>query len=132
MSDFLKILTNNRRLKAAARKASSEELEKVYAQIGVILEDRKVEEEAELLEIQEREAAREAILAQMEEAGINVDDLTSEKKVKTSKKRKSKRAVKYRYTDKSGTEYTWAGVGRAPRVFAEFKAQGKLEKYRVD
>lgn len=130
MSDFLKILTNNRRLKAATRKASAEEIEKAYAQIGVILDERKAEEEAEMVELQEREAAREAILAQMEEVGLDVEDLAGEKKAKPSK-RKSKRAIKYRYTDKSGTEHTWAGVGRAPKVFAEFKAQGKLEKYRV-
>lgn len=131
MKDFLNILTHNRRLKSAVKKATVADLEKAHDQLGLLIEEKKVEEEALLQEEQEKEAMKASILSQMQEAGLDIADLAEEKASKPRKRKTRKRAIKYRHVDKAGTEHTWAGVGRAPKVFAELKSQGKLEKYRV-
>ncbi|WP_116364030.1 H-NS family nucleoid-associated regulatory protein [Parahaliea mediterranea] len=131
MKEFLSVLTHNRRLKAAVKNASVSDLEKAFDQLGLLIEEKKVEEEAAIAEEQEKLAMKASILAQMQEAGLDISDLAQEGAKKPRKRKAGKRAIKYRFTDKSGEEHTWAGVGRAPKVFAELKAQGKLEKHRV-
>ena len=132
MSDFTDILTHGRRLQGAVKELSLEELEAVQEKLGSIIEKRK--EKALALEKAEQEKREmlASIQKQMEEAGLNVEDLqalASEKSKKTGKKR----PVKYTLTDTEGNTHSWTGIGRMPRVYKDALDSGKaLEDFAVN
>ena len=119
MSDFLDILTHGRRLQGAVKELSIEELEQVQEKLSGIIEKRKEKlVEQEKLEKEKLEKLA-AIKKQMEEAGLNVEDLQA-LNVETNKKVGKKRPVKYKLVDSKGEEHRWTGIGRAclqQRVF---------------
>ncbi|WP_088331898.1 H-NS family nucleoid-associated regulatory protein [Lacimicrobium sp. SS2-24] len=130
MSDFIKILTHARRLQAAVKELSVSELEQVSEKLADVIEKKKESEAEQRREAERKKAVRDAILRQMQEAGLDIDDLDDAAPSK-SKKSGQKRPVKYRFTDHDGKEHSWTGIGRTPKVFAQLKQQGQLEKYRV-
>ena len=129
MSDFIKILTHGRRLQSAVKVLSIKELETVNEKLQTIIEKR----ELQLLEEMEANEARDEklthIRAQLEEAGLDFEDLKSSV---PAKKTGQKRPVKYKMTDDQGREHTWTGIGRMPTVYAAVKESGQsLEQYLV-
>ena len=132
MNEFTDILTHGRRLQGAVKELSLEELEAIQVKLGSIIEKRK--EKALALEKAEQEKREKlaAIKKQMEEAGLNVEDLqalTIEKSKKTGKKR----PVKYSLTDTNGNSHPWTGIGRMPRVYKDALDSGKaLEDFAVN
>ena len=129
MSDFIKILTHGRRLHSAVKVLSIKELEAVNEKLQTIIEKR----EFHLLEEMEANEARDEklthIRAQLEEAGLDFEDLKSSV---PAKKTGQKRPVKYKMTDDQGREHTWTGIGRMPKVYAAVKESGQsLEQYLV-
>ncbi|MBN7822000.1 H-NS family nucleoid-associated regulatory protein [Bowmanella yangjiangensis] len=130
MSDFINILTHARRLQAAVRELSVTELEQVAEKLAAVIENKKEQEAEKEREQEKKQALKDAILKQMQEAGLGLEDLAGAE-ASTSKRSGQKRPVKYRFTDKSGKEHTWTGIGRIPKVFAELKEQGKLDKHSV-
>ena len=124
MSDFLDILTHGRRLQGAVKELSIEELEQVQEKLSGIIEKRKEKlVEQEKLEKEKLEKLA-AIKKQMEEAGLNVEDLQA-LNVETNKKVGKKRPVKYKLVDSKGEEHLWTGIGRMPRVYKEALDSGK-------
>lgn len=130
MSDFLKILTHARRLQAAVKELSVSELQQVSEKLADIIEKKKQFEAEQRKEAERKQAVRDAILRQMQEAGLDINDLEGSM-ASGSKKTGQKRPIKYRYTDEAGEVHTWTGIGRTPKVFAKLKQQGLLEKYSV-
>lgn len=130
MNDFVKILTHARRLQAAVKELSVSELEQVSEKLTDVIEKKKQLEAEQRKEDEKKLAARDAILKQMQEAGLNINDLDGSLAT-VSKKTGQKRPIKYRFTDDAGNEHTWTGIGRTPKVFAKLKEQGKLDKYSV-
>ncbi|BFT30502.1 H-NS family nucleoid-associated regulatory protein [Alteromonas sp. D210916BOD_24] len=131
MSEFLDILTHGRRLQGAVKELSIEELESVQEKLSSIIEKRKEKalenEKAE----QEKKEKLAAIKKQMEEAGLNVEDLQA-LNTDTNKKVGKKRPVKYKLIDKSGNEHLWTGIGRMPRVYKDALDSGKsLDEFSV-
>ncbi|GGO65328.1 H-NS histone family protein [Bowmanella pacifica] len=122
MSDFLNILTHARRLQAAVKELSTEELVSVSDKLQSIIETRKALEAEEAKELEKKAALRAALLKQMQDAGISLDELSGEA---PSAKAKVKRPVKYKLVDSEGTEHTWTGIGRMPKAFAAAQASGK-------
>ena len=101
MSDFLDILTHGRRLQGAVKELSIEELEQIQEKLSGIIEKRKEKlVEQEKLEKEKLEKLA-AIKKQMEEAGLNVEDLQA-LNVETNKKVGKKRPVKYKLVDSKG------------------------------
>ncbi|NDV90093.1 H-NS histone family protein [Alteromonas sp. 345S023] len=124
MSDFLDILTHGRRLQGAVKELSIEELETVQDKLASIVEKRKEKaKQEEQAEIEKREKLA-AIKKQMEEAGLNVEDLQALQS-DAPKKTGKKRPVKYKLTDSNGDVHPWTGIGRMPRVYKDALDSGK-------
>ena len=131
MREFLDILTHGRRLQGAVKELSIEELEQVQEKLSGIIEKRKeklLEQEKLKKEKLEKLAA---IKKQMEEAGLNVEDLQA-LNTDVNKKVGKKRPVKYKLVDETGEEHLWTGIGRMPRVYREALDSGKsLDDYAI-
>lgn len=133
MSDFLSILTHERRLRANTKELSVSELEDVKAKLTRVIEARE-EEEAELRKAEaEKQARVEAIRKQMADAGLNVEDLAPElassagKPKHAGKRKRAAKAAKYQY-DANGEKKTWTGQGRTPKVIQQALDKGKSLK----
>ena len=132
MSDFLDILTHGRRLQGAVKELSIEELEQIQEKLSGIIEKRKEKlVEQEKLEKEKLEKLA-AIKKQMEEAGLNFEDLQA-LNVETNKKVGKKRPVKYKLVDSKGEEHLWTGIGRMPRVYKDALDSGKsLDDFAIE
>lgn len=133
MSDFLNILTHERRLRANTKELSVSELEDVKAKLTRVIAARE-EEEAELRKAEADKQARvEAIRKQMADAGLNVEDLAPElaaaggKPKQASARKRAAKPAKYQY-DANGEKKTWTGQGRTPKVIQKALDQGKSLK----
>ncbi|MCV2883940.1 H-NS histone family protein [Aestuariibacter sp. AA17] len=125
MNEFLSILTHGRRLQGAVKDLSLEELTEVADKLNKIIETRRVKEE-ELRKVEKEKLDKiDAICKQLEEAGLALEDLQSTDVAKKLRKTGSKRPVKYILRDKDGSEHTWTGIGRMPKVFSQALADGK-------
>lgn len=132
MSDFLDILNHGRRLQGAVKELSIEELESIQEKIGSIIEKRKEKALAQEKAEKEKREKLAAIKKQMEEAGLNVEDLQA-LATTTQKKVGKKRPVKYKLVDNSGEEHLWTGIGRMPRVYKDALANGKsLDDFSIN
>jgi DNA-binding protein H-NS len=131
MSDFIKILTHGRRLQAAVKEIDIETLEEVAGKLLNIIENRK-QQEAELLQAEkDKQNKLDAIRKQMDDAGINWEDIAELGPARSSRLGQ-KRPVKYSYTDEEGDEHRWTGIGRMPKVFARLIEQGKsLDDFHI-
>ncbi|WP_394223995.1 H-NS family nucleoid-associated regulatory protein [Alteromonas gracilis] len=132
MSDFLDILTHGRRLQGAVKELSIEELEQVQEKLSGIIEKRKEkQQEQEKLEKEKLEKLA-AIKKQMEDAGLNMEDLQA-LNIDANKKTGKKRPIKYKLVDSQGKEHLWTGIGRMPRVYKDALDGGKtLEDYAIN
>lgn len=132
MSDFLDILNHGRRLQGAVKELSIEELESIQEKIGSIIEKRKEKVLAQEKAEKEKREKLAAIKQQMEEAGLNVEDLQA-LATTTQKKAGKKRPVKYKLVDNSGEEHLWTGIGRMPRVYKDALENGKsLDDFSIN
>ncbi|WP_417688684.1 H-NS family nucleoid-associated regulatory protein [Pseudidiomarina sp.] len=134
MSDFLDILTHGRRLKAAVKELSIQELEEVEQKLAKVIADRR-EEEAELQKLEaEKQRKIKELREAMAAAGIDAAELL-EGEVKSTAKPKRKRApkpAKYAIVDANGERKTWTGQGRMPNALKEALAKGKsLDDYLI-
>lgn len=128
MSDFLSILTHERRLKANTKDLSVADLQDVKAKLERIITARE-EEEAELRQEEEVKQARVAeIKKKMQEAGLNIEDLglggSSGSSSKEPRRKRAPKPAKYEYTD-NGERKTWTGQGRTPKVIQQALDKGK-------
>ena len=132
MSEFLDILTHGRRLQGAVKELSIGELEQVQEKLNGIIEKRKEKlAEQEKLEKEKLEKLA-AIKKQIEEAGLNMEDLQA-LNLETNKKSGKKRPVKYKLVDSEGEEHFWTGIGRMPRVYKDALDSGKsLDDYAIN
>ena len=132
MSEFLDILTHGRRLQGAVKELSIEELEQVQEKLSGIIEKRKEKALEQAKREKEKLEKLASIKKQMEEAGLNVEDLQA-LNLDTNKKAGKKRPVKYKLIDKKGEEHLWTGIGRMPRVYKDALDSGKsLDDYAIN
>ncbi|WP_258240236.1 H-NS family histone-like protein [Pseudidiomarina homiensis] len=134
MSDFLDILTHGRRLKAAVKELSIQELEQVEQKLVKVIADRR-EEQAELKKLEaEKQRKIEELREAMAAAGIDASELL-QGEVKSTSKAKRKRApkpAKYAIVDANGERKTWTGQGRMPNALKDALAKGKsLDDYLI-
>ena len=125
MSDFIKTLLRKNSLRKQCQELSGSEIEKVIADLGDILEERKAEEAAMHAEQQAKMAAIDAIRETMRSAGVDLSDLMG--MVEAAPKKQAVKA-KYQITDAQGEVHSWSGRGRTPTAFAEYMAQKGISK----
>ncbi len=115
--------------KAAANKLEIALLKKLIESLNVALEAKvkRAKDKAE----REKQHNIGRINAMLADSGLSIADLQQpaprRRRRSTKKRRGGKRgkvAPKYRLVV-DGVEHLWSGRGRAPRVFAEYFAQGK-------
>lgn len=128
MSDFTAILTHTRRLKAAVKELSLDELRDVQAKLENVIADREMEE-AELRRAEAEKSKKIAEIKQaMEAAGVDITDFVEQEGLPvTKRKTRTKRAPKppkYAIVDANGERVTWTGQGRMPNALKDALAKG--------
>ncbi|MFT4789728.1 MAG: DNA-binding protein H-NS [Paraglaciecola sp.] len=132
MNDFINILTHGRRLQGAVKELSVEELITVADKLANIIENRKMKEMEELVAQEAKQEKLDNILAQLQDAGLGVEDLRRVEPTKKSPRTGQKRPIKYKLTDNEGSEHTWTGIGRMPKVYAAALKSGQsLDHYSI-
>lgn len=132
MSEFLNILTHERRLRANTKSLSVAELVEVQEKLARVIEVREEEEKELMQQEAEKRAQIDAIKKQLDEAGLELSDLAEDDQIalKGSSKKGRKRApkpAKYAYDD-SGERKTWTGQGRTPKVIQQALDKGRSLK----
>ena len=115
MTDFVRMLTRKNSLRKQCQDLSTEELSKIIADLGDILEEHQAQElartEAEKIKALKIEQIRQAML----DSGIDYADL----KEIIPNVVKKKVLAKYRVVV-DGNTHEWAGRGRTPVVFQQY------------
>jgi len=134
MNDFISTLTHGRRLQAATKELSAQDIQSVIEKLHHILDKRKqAEEQAALIAVEKKKKAH-AIKQQLDEAGLAIEDLQLllEAEASAPKKASQKRPVKFKLVDSTGQEYPWTGIGRMPRVYKDALERGHtLDEFRI-
>lgn len=129
MSDFIRIINHERRLNAALKDLSVDELKEVQQKLNNVISKR--EAEAEELE-RERQQKREKIAElkrTMQEAGIDISDILEEEiggqPLAKAKRKRAPKPPKYEFTDENGDRKTWTGQGRMPKALQKAVDSGR-------
>lgn len=137
MTELTKVLLNIRSLRAYARdEMTLEQLEDALNKLTTVVQERREAEELERAAQKEQEEKMSAIAKQIEEQGLDVEQLISALTGATKAKAKGTRQprpAKYKYTDESGVEKTWTGQGRTPSIIQAAIDSGdkKLEDFAI-
>lgn len=136
MSDFINIINHERRLNAALKDLSVNELKEVQEKLANVVSKRE-QQEAELE--RERKEKREKIAElkrTMQEAGIDISDILEEeiggKALKKPKRKRAPKPAKYEFRDENGERKTWTGQGRMPKALQNAVENGRpLEDFLI-
>lgn len=123
MSEFIKVILNQRSLRAALRELTFEQLTEAKEKLDVVFKEREDVELKLMQEQEERQAKLAEFQAMLEQAGIDPNDLLGAGESKGAKETAAKRTraprpAKYKYTE-DGVEKTWTGQGRMPKAIAK-------------
>lgn len=119
MSDFLKVLSHARRLKAATEEMAIEALEEVVEKIQKIIDDRRQTEEEEKRQNADRLAKIEKYRQMLEADGIDFNELSDGTAQPKTRAKRAPRPPKYEYWNDQGERLTWTGQGRMPKILKE-------------
>jgi len=129
MSEFISIISNQRRLKAQLKELPIEEVRAIHTKFEAVLSQL---EELDAEHQREQQQKQEKIAQLKEEAarlGINLNDLVDAPAVGQNKKPKE---PKYEYITDDGKRKTWTGQGRTPKPIQEAIENGKsLEDHLI-
>lgn len=132
MSDALKVLLNLRSLRAVARELTLEQLQEALEKLQAVVSEREeAEAEARAAEkerIEKLEKYREMLI----QDGIDPEELLATLGGTKPKSKRATRPAKYKYIDVDGSEKTWTGQGRTPKVIKEaLDNGGKIEDFLI-
>ncbi|RUO77284.1 H-NS family nucleoid-associated regulatory protein [Idiomarina seosinensis] len=136
MSDFINIITHERRLNAALKELDVSALKDIQDKLTNIISKRE-QQEAELE--RERQQKREKIAElkkTMQEAGIDISDILEEElggeKLNKTKTKRAPKPAKYAFIDEHGERKTWTGQGRMPKGLQKALDNGRpLEEFLI-
>ena len=133
MTNTFKILNNIRTLRAQAREMDLVTLEEILEKFSTVVAERREEETVARQAQEEHQAKLEVFRQMLLEDGIDPSELVAGLTAPAQKKSaRAPRPAKYKYTDTDGTEKTWTGQGRTPKVIADAIAAGKaLEDFAI-
>ncbi|OOE77039.1 H-NS family histone-like protein [Salinivibrio sp. ML290] len=131
MSDAMKALLNLRSLRAVAKEMSTEQLNEALEKLQTVVEERKeIDRQAEAQE-KERLEKLEKYRAMLEADGIDPEEIVALLGGASKSKALGKRATrpaKYQYTGEDGSQKTWTGQGRMPKVIREAIESGAAKQ----
>lgn len=129
MSEFISIISNQRRLKAQLKELPIEEVRAIHSKFEAVLSQL---EELAAERQKEKQQKQEKIAQLKEEAarlGIDLTDLVDAPAVGQKKKAKE---PKYEYITEDGNRKTWTGQGPTPKPIREAIENGKsLEDHLI-
>lgn len=125
MSDFLKVLSHARRLKAATEELAIDALEEVVDKLQKIIDDRRNAEEEEKKQNAERLAKIEEYRKMLEADGIDLSELGGATESAKPRAKRPPRPAKYEYWNDQGERLTWTGQGRMPKILQEKTQSGQ-------
>ena len=132
MSDFIDIIRNKNRLRAACKELSLEQMQTMAEHITDFIDIRQEEEAEAQAAIAAQAAKKQEILAAMKEAGLSLDDFISDTTQTKAKPARKPVAPLYRFTDSHGEIHEWSGRGRTPKAFqAYFDKGGSKDSCRI-
>lgn len=125
MPEALKVFTNLRSLRAAAREHTIDQLQEMLEKFQIVVAEREeVEAEFEAVE-KERNEKLEKYRTMLMQDGINPEDLMSSMATTKQKSKRAARPAKYKFIDTDGSEKTWTGQGRTPKLIKDAMDAGE-------
>ncbi|MGL5336639.1 MAG: H-NS family nucleoid-associated regulatory protein [Enterovibrio sp.] len=133
MSDTLKVLLNIRSLRALARELSLEQLQDAKEKFLAVVAEREMQDAQQIAEEKERLEKLEKYRSMLINDGIDPEELMASLNITAKpKSKRASRPAKYKYIDEDGSEKTWTGQGRTPKVIREaIENKGKLEDFLI-
>lgn len=133
MSDALTQLNNIRTLRSQTREMSLDVLEDILEKFKIILIERREEETLRLANESQRRDKLETLRQMMLDEGIDPSELMAAiASPGKSKRTRSPRPAKYRYTHETGESKTWSGQGRMPKRISNLIAEGgELKDFEI-
>lgn len=124
MNDFLTIISNKKRFRAACKGLSVKQLTLIANHLSEFIEKQSQDEEALAQITAKKKAEKEAILNAIADAGLTPADFFSSEPSNKEKKPRKRVAPKYRITDAQEIQHEWSGRGRTPKVFERYFNNG--------
>ncbi|MGL5290602.1 MAG: H-NS family nucleoid-associated regulatory protein [Vibrionaceae bacterium] len=133
MSDTLKVLLNIRSLRALARELTLEQLLDAKEKFLTVVAEREMQDAQLIAEEKERLEKLEKYRSMLINDGIDPEELMASLNITAKpKSKRASRPAKYKYIDEDGSEKTWTGQGRTPKVIREaIENKGKLEDFLI-
>ncbi|MGL4735105.1 MAG: H-NS family nucleoid-associated regulatory protein [Enterovibrio sp.] len=133
MSDTLKVLLNIRSLRALARELTLEQLLDAKEKFLTVVAEREMQDAQQIAEEKERLEKLEKYRSMLINDGIDPEELMASLNITAKpKSKRASRPAKYKYIDEDGSEKTWTGQGRTPKVIREaIENKGKLEDFLI-
>lgn len=125
MSDTLKVLLNLRSLRAVARELTLEQLQEALEKLQAVVTEREESEAEARAAEKEREEKLEKYREMLINDGIDPEELLATLGGTKPKSKRAARPAKYKYIDVDGSEKTWTGQGRTPKVIKDALDSGK-------
>lgn len=120
MSELAQTLLNLRSLRAYARTLETIELTDALDKLTIVVQERRIEQEAIDAQQAERDALLASVTKQIHRDGIDIEALIEAmQRLESKKTKRAPRPAKYRYTNNEGNERTWTGQGRTPAAIQE-------------
>ncbi|MFC0308480.1 H-NS family nucleoid-associated regulatory protein [Gallibacterium trehalosifermentans] len=136
MEELLKTLNNIRSLRVLAKEISLEQLETIFKKFELVVQERRLEEEAQQQELAAHKEKIEKYKELLKSEGISPEELFEVMNFHrfnpSQHKRRPPRPAKYRYIDSDGSEKTWTGQGRTPKAIQMQLDKGvSLESFEI-
>ncbi len=125
MSDVLKVLLNQRSLRAVSRELSLEQLKDTLEKFTAIVDEREKDEAKNMAAEMERMEKLEKYRDMLIKDGIDPEELMASLGGQKPKSKRAARPAKYKYIDIDGLEKTWTGQGRTPKAIKDLLDAGK-------
>ena len=116
------ILLHTRKLQAAVKDLSLDELNLVAPKLSIIIDKRNTRAEKDKLAKKERLNKIEEIKQQLKDSGLSINDLDA---VVAKRRKNTPRPPKYSIKNSHGELITWTGQGRMPNIFKYQLERGK-------
>ena len=132
MSEFIDIVRNKNRLRAACKELSIEQMQTIADNLSSFIAQRAEEQADAAAAIAEQAAKKEEILAAINAAGLSLTDFVTDDAQPKIKKPRKPVVAQYRINDAQGSIHEWSGRGRTPKAFqAYFDKGGSKETCRI-
>ena len=136
MSEFINIITHERRLNAALKELDLNELQEIQTKLNNVISKREEEALEQEKALEEKRQKIAELKRNMQEAGIDISDILEDEiggdKLASPKRKRAPKPPKYEFKDENGEHKTWTGQGRMPKALQNALDNGRsLEEFLI-